>query len=143
MEEKRKRARAIILVDESIVVMYREMEDRIFYAFPGGGVEGNESLEECVVREVKEEFGINVQPIKKLYEYEREYDHEYFYLCEWVSGEFGTGQGEEFQEGHTGGIYRPTFMKISDRSRESCMTITFAARGRWSPYLPNITTAPR
>lgn len=114
MAEKRKRARAIILVGESIATMYREFEDRKFYVFPGGGVEGNETLEQCVVREVKEEFGIDVKPIKILYEYESDNSKEYFYLCEWVSGEYGTGEGEEFQSGHKGGVYRPTFMKILD-----------------------------
>ncbi len=114
MVEKRKRSRAIILVDDTIITMYRKFEDREFYTFPGGGVEGDESLEECVIREVFEEFGINIQPIKKLYEYESNNSVEYFYLCKWLSGEFGTGTGEEYKKNNNNGIYKPTLMNIKD-----------------------------
>ena len=82
---KRKRARAIVVNDSKLVSMYREFDDRSFYVFPGGGMEGNESEEECVIREVYEEFGITVKPIKKVYVYETEKSIEYFYLCEFVS----------------------------------------------------------
>ena len=93
---KRKRARAIVIYNGKLVSMYREFDDRSFYVFPGGGMEDNESEEECVIREVYEEFGITVNPIKKVYVYENERSIEYFYLCDWISGEFGTGVGEEF-----------------------------------------------
>ena len=66
MGEKRIRTRAIIMHDNKIVSMYREREGRVFYTFPGGGKEGNESEEECVIREVYEEFGITIKPIKKV-----------------------------------------------------------------------------
>lgn len=39
MEEKRVRARAIIIHEGKIVSMYRERQDRIFYTFTGGGME--------------------------------------------------------------------------------------------------------
>ena len=93
---KRLRARAIILQNEKLVSMYREMDGRVFYTFPGGGMEGNESEQECVIREVYEEFGINVKPIKKVYTYENEISIEYFYICDWLDDKFGTGQGEEY-----------------------------------------------
>lgn len=114
MKEKRIRVRAIILQDEKLVSMYREKEGRIFYTFPGGGLEGNESEEECVVREVIEEFGMVVEPIKKLYTYDREGSVEHFYLCKHISGEFGSGQGEEFQENRNNGVYKPTMIEISN-----------------------------
>ena len=128
MEEKRKSGRAVILVEDNIATMYREFQDRIFYTFPGGGVEGDETPEECVVREVKEELGIDVKVIEKLYDYEGVNRIEYFYLCEWVSGEFGTGAGEEFQSGNDGGIYRPTFMRIKDIPDMPLMPPDIAAR---------------
>ena len=69
-----------------------------YYTFPGGGLEGNETLEEGVIREIKEEFGITVKVIKKLYEMHSEKfnQKEYFFLCEYVDGIFGTGDGPEF-----------------------------------------------
>lgn len=111
---KRKRARAIIVNNDKLVSMYREFEDRSFYVFPGGGMENDETEEECVIREVYEEFGIMVKPIKKVYVYENEKSIEYFYLCEWISGEFGTGEGEEFDiNSNKQGVYIPELIEIS------------------------------
>ena len=39
-----------------------------YYTFPGGGREGKESFEEGVKREIKEEFGIEVEVLELLYE---------------------------------------------------------------------------
>ena len=112
---KRKRARAIVIYNGKLVSMYREFDDRSFYVFPGGGMEDNESEEECVIREVYEEFGITVNPIKKVYVYENERSIEYFYLCDWISGEFGTGVGEEFDvNSNKEGVYIPKLIEISD-----------------------------
>ena len=112
-EEKRIRARAIIIHDEKIVSMYRERSGRIFYTFPGGGMEGSESEVECVKREVMEEFGLVVEPIKKVYTYENKNSVEHFYTAKWISGEFGSGEGEEFQENRNNGIYIPRMIEIS------------------------------
>ena len=113
MEQKRIRARAIIVKDDKIVSMYRERNGRIFYTFPGGGMEGNETEVDCVKREVMEEFGLTVKPIKKLYTYENQNSVEHFYLAEWVAGEFGTGEGEEYQPDRNNGVYIPKFIEIS------------------------------
>lgn len=83
-------------------------------SFPGGGKEENETEEECVIREVLEEFGIEVNPIKKVYVYETDKSIEYFYVCEWIKGEFGSGKGEEYDpNAHKEGLYLPTLMSIS------------------------------
>ena len=69
-----------------------------YYTFPGGGREGQESFEQGTVREVKEEFGIDVEVLEKLYEMEHpdKKTKEYFFLCKYIGGEFGTGTGPEF-----------------------------------------------
>ena len=73
-----------------------------YYTFPGGGREENETLENGVKREIKEEFGIEVEVKELLYETSNMLNRkkiptkEYFYLCKYVSGEFGTGDGPEF-----------------------------------------------
>lgn len=69
-----------------------------YYVFPGGGLETeDESLEIGAQREILEEFGIVVkvkeQLCSRIIENELE---EYLFLCEYVSGEFGTGTGPEF-----------------------------------------------
>ena len=114
MSEKRKRTRAIIYFGDKIATMYREKNDRIFYTFPGGGMEENESEEECVVREVMEEFGMTIKPLKKVYTYENQISIEHFYICEWISGEFGSGEGEEYQPDRNNGVYIPKLVNVSD-----------------------------
>ena len=114
MEEKRIRSRAIIIKEGKLVTMYRERQGRIFYTFPGGGMEENETEKECVKREVLEEFGIIIKPIKKVYTYENKNSIEYFFLAEWIDGVFGSGKGEEFQENRNNGVYIPKLIEISD-----------------------------
>ena len=114
MEEKRARARAIIIHEGKMVSMYRERQGRVFYTFPGGGMEGTETEEECVKREVFEEFGLIVKPIKKVYTYENKNSIEHFYIADWLSGEFGSGEGEEFEENRNNGVYIPKLIEISD-----------------------------
>ncbi len=36
--------------------------------FPGGGIEAGETQEQAVVRELQEELGLSVQPVRKLWE---------------------------------------------------------------------------
>lgn len=69
-----------------------------YYTFPGGGQEENETLENGTKREIKEELGIDVEVISLLYQLEDKENQkdEYFFLCKYIGGEFGTGDGPEF-----------------------------------------------
>lgn len=96
----RVRLAGIIPMENGIALMHRQhvknkrYED--YYVFPGGGQEGDETLEQGTIREIKEEFGIDVKIVKLLYTLKSEDKEEYFFLCEYVSGEIGTGEGPEF-----------------------------------------------
>ena len=70
-------------------------------------MEGTETELECVKRECLEEFGIKVEPIKKLYILEDTKTVQHIYYCDWVSGKLGTGTGEEFSANNGKGIYNP------------------------------------
>lgn len=100
---QRIRLAAIIPIKEGFALMHRKdvlknptLQE--YYVFPGGGQEENETFEEGTLREVKEEFGIDVRIVKKMYEeYSKLFNQKtIYYLCEYVSGEFGTGTGPEF-----------------------------------------------
>ena len=100
---KRVRVAGIIKLKDWYAFMHRKnvikrKDYQEYYTFPGGGVEEGETLEEAIVREIKEEFGITIKPIKKLYEMEsKKFDQkEIFFLCEYIEGKFGTGDGPEF-----------------------------------------------
>ncbi len=97
------RVAGIVSMNDGFVFMHRKnvirnKDYQEYYTFPGGHLEEGETLEEGVIREIKEEFGIHVKVVRKLYELENNKLNmkEYFFLCEYVDGEFGTGDGEEF-----------------------------------------------
>ena len=50
--------RAIIKKDDELAMVHNQKYD--YYAFPGGGVEEGESFHQALIREVKEETGLNV-----------------------------------------------------------------------------------
>ena len=106
--------RGIIFKNGKIAIMHRIKEDRDYYTFPGGGLEDDENKENCIVREIVEELGINIKPIKQVYEYHNDSSIQYFYLCEWIDGDFGSGRGPEMINylPHKG-QYIPTLQDIS------------------------------
>ncbi len=96
------------------VIKRKDFQD--YYTFPGGGLEEGETLEEGVIREIKEEFGIDIKVTKKLYELNSEKfnQKEYFFLCEYIDGKFGTGTGPEFSNNpkyKDSGKYIPEIIK--------------------------------
>ena len=122
-KENRVRVAGIIPIKDGFAFMHRigvqnhPIGD--YYTFPGGGKEENETLEEGTIREIKEEFGINVEVIKKIYEMNNgeQNKKEYFFLCKYIDGEFGTGTGPEYSgnpEYAHRGIYRPEIVLKQD-----------------------------
>lgn len=121
---KRTRVAGIIFMNGGIALMHRvgvlkRKDIQEYYTFPGGGLEEGETLEEGTIREIKEEFGIEVKVEEKLYELEskRFEQKEYFFLCKYIKGEFGTGNGPEFSNNPKyidSGKYLPEIIKIED-----------------------------
>lgn len=62
-------------------------ENPYCWQLPGGVVDEGETLEDAVVREVKEETGINCKVLQKI-DYIKTDDYElYFFSCSYVGGE--------------------------------------------------------
>lgn len=121
---ERTRVAGIIFMNGGVALMHRvgvlkRKNIQEYYTFPGGGLEEGETLEEGTIREIKEEFGIEVEVVKKLYELKSEKfnQKEYFFLCEYIGGEFGTGEGPEFSNNPKyidSGKYLPEIVKKED-----------------------------
>ena len=58
----RNSAKALIIKDGKMLATKINDKGDIFYIMPGGGQETGETLEEAVIREVREEFGFIVEP---------------------------------------------------------------------------------
>ena len=59
--ETRERASAVIIKDNKILLMKRVKPNLEYFVFPGGGVEKNESLDDTLKREVKEELSLDIK----------------------------------------------------------------------------------
>ena len=84
---------AIIRRGREFLIAQRRPEDTFgsFWEFPGGKKHLEETFEECVVRETKEELGVDVFIEKKFMEIKKDYNEKTiwlnFYLCSYISGE--------------------------------------------------------
>lgn len=119
MISKPPRAASIVLHNNNILLMWRRNKGAEYYVFPGGGVEKNESIEEAVVREVKEETSINVHINKLLYHHHYVNDSDqYYYLCSYISGEPVLGDYNEKKEmtQSTDNIYQPMWVNTANLS---------------------------
>ena len=137
-KENRVRVAGIIPIKDGFAFMHRigvqnhPIGD--YYTFPGGGKEENETLEEGTIREIKEEFGINVEVIEKIYEMDNSEQNkkEYFFLCKYIDGEFGTGTGPEYSgnpEYSHRGIYKPEI--VSKQDVEKITLLPFEIRDKF------------
>jgi 8-oxo-dGTP pyrophosphatase MutT (NUDIX family) len=84
------RYQAVILKDHHVLLLRIEEEDQAFWVIPGGGREGLESEEECVIREVWEETHLQVE-VERLILDEKVpqdpfYERHKTYLCQIIKG---------------------------------------------------------
>lgn len=101
-----KTGRAVILDENDDIIFVKRTKfnkdmtvNKIYYTFPGGHLEGDETFEEATIREVYEELGVDISLDKEfihLFNEELNRD-EIFYTAHITSGTIGTGNGPEFQ----------------------------------------------
>jgi 8-oxo-dGTP pyrophosphatase MutT (NUDIX family) len=110
------RVRAIIIVDDSILLIHRIKGGLEYWVFPGGGVEeSDQSPKHALQRECLEEIGIEVLVGDFFADKIKKDESEQFYYCKILSGEIGTGNGPEFQLGSGyAGIYEFQWVPITE-----------------------------
>lgn len=109
----RESSRIILFKENKLLLIYREREGEIYYVFPGGGVEEGETIEECAIREAKEELGIDISINKHVYNVKGEGIFQYLFLVNHNSGIVGTGDEEEYNPNRKSGLQKPIFIEIN------------------------------
>lgn len=99
--EKRVSSRGIVIEDGNVYAMFRRrIKDdgtiKEYYVIPGGGINENETLEENVIREMKEEFSVDVKIKGYLGKDESDETIAHFFSCSITNGTPKLG-GEELE----------------------------------------------
>ena len=106
-----------MIEDDKVALIERFRDRKHYFVFPGGGVNKGETTQEAIIREMEEETGLRVTVKRELAKIHFELSFQVYYLVERASGEFGTGNGEEYTEADPDdpnqGIYIPVWMPIS------------------------------
>jgi 8-oxo-dGTP diphosphatase len=84
---------ALIFRDGKVLIAQRHANAHLggFWEFPGGKRQPNETFEQCLVREIREELGVEIS-VGKLFEeishtYPEKSVHLKFFICKLLSGE--------------------------------------------------------
>ncbi|MGG1555020.1 (deoxy)nucleoside triphosphate pyrophosphohydrolase [Paenibacillus ferrarius] len=99
----KKVAAALLMKDNKILIAQRKSTDKLAgkWEFPGGKQEPDETLEECLKREMNEEFGIEVRVGEffgeSTFHYEAGSIVLYAYWCTWTSGEMVVAEHDDFK----------------------------------------------
>ena len=87
---KRISSRAIIIENNKLLTFFRRKNKdgkiKEYYSLPGGGQEKGETLEENVIRELKEEFNVDIKIIDYLGKKESDNYIEHFFYCTIING---------------------------------------------------------
>lgn len=112
-------AGGICIKNDSILLIYRINRERDFhqeyYVFPGGKVEGDESIEKTILKEF-DEVSVKVSMGELFHTNEDGEDGEYYYICEHIIGEPAltkrSNETEAMEEGEQ--FYSPVWVPLSD-----------------------------
>jgi len=95
---------AVIRDDRDLILIDRRLAKGLlggFWEFPGGKIEGNETVEECIKREILEEIGIEIAVDSHLITIDHTYSHFrvnlQVYNCRYLSGEARALECEEIR----------------------------------------------
>jgi len=84
---------ALILHTGKLLITQRHVDAHLggLWEFPGGKREAGETFEQCLVREIREELGIEISVGERFEEITHAYPDKSvrlkFFLCQWISGE--------------------------------------------------------
>ena len=111
----RNRSGIILIENNKLALIERHRNGLHYFAFPGGGIDEGESPEQAAVREAEEELGVVVGIQQKAAEVFINGNTQHYFLVSRISGDFGTGTGEEYSEYNPAfGTYLPLWIPIEN-----------------------------
>lgn len=112
----RRRVSAIVIRDDSLLVIRRVKNSEEYFTFPGGGVEDGEHWEEALVREMLEETSLTVAMENLQYTlFDRDENENRLYRCSWLSGEpMIHAESPEMEKIEAGQVFEPVWMPRSE-----------------------------
>ncbi|MBF9002697.1 NUDIX domain-containing protein [Vibrio nitrifigilis] len=118
MQKPRVSALLVNQKHSEILLIKRIKDGRIYWVFPGGGVESNESLTQAIVREVFEETSLEISNQEAIFSVVNRGRKEHFFL---VNVPFFTPklsrQSPEFEAQNCSNRYELTWVKLNDLSQ--------------------------
>jgi len=117
-----KAARAIVIEGNKILVMHRNKHGSQYFTLVGGRVNDNETIEQALVREVKEETGLEVIRARLVFveEHPAPYNEQYIFLCE-VAPHESVAIQDTSEEGFMNridiNIHKPLWSELSSFSK--------------------------
>jgi 8-oxo-dGTP diphosphatase len=118
MEESKKRDRilGIVVGNGSILLIKRITPEETFYGFPGGGREEGETLEQTVIREIKEETNVDARNPEFLFHIDHpKFGRTHFFLVtDFDANELMMTGGQEPQEASETNQYIPYWLPLSE-----------------------------
>ena len=131
-------ARAIIIENGNVLTMFRrkikEGNKTEYYVIPGGGQDQGETLEETVVRELKEELNVDIQILGYVGSQEYQDTRSHFFHCKIVKGKPTLG-GEELERMTQENYYEPRFVLAKDAEALQVAGYEFVALAQKKQYI--------
>ena len=104
--------RGIVIRDGKVLLSYEKKYDK--YIIPGGGVEENESYQECCERELLEETGIKVKAVSEYLETEELFEDwrhiNHYFICEYIEDT----RTFNFTEAEKEACYEPAWVTVEE-----------------------------
>lgn len=112
------RAGVVLIENGEVALIERFRDGNHYFVFPGGGADDGENPEEAAIREMEEETGLRVTVKQEVAQIHFDLSTQHYFLVEKVSGEYGTGTGEEYtdadpEDPYTG-VYNPIWMPVAE-----------------------------
>lgn len=121
-----KTVRAVIIEDNKLLVFFRRklVNNKMitYYALPGGHLEENETLEETVIRELKEEMNVDIKILDYLGMIKVDGVLEYYYNAKIVGGNIEFG-GEELERCNENNYYEIRWLGLDELDNSGIRTL--------------------